>query len=108
MNYITEIKAFHDLVQVKQLSTGQIALWYALMYINNKCAWTEWFTVPNITLELHSGLSRSGILKNRNALKQLGLIDFKPSGTKATSYKLVTMSNSKQDSKQDSKQEGVS
>ena len=54
MNYIAEIKAFYDLVQVKQLSTGQIALWNALMYINNKCAWIEWFTVPNILLELNT------------------------------------------------------
>ena len=77
MNYIAEIKAFYDLVQVKQLSTGQIALWNALMYINNKCAWIEWFTVPNILLELNTGMSRSGVLKARNSLKQLGLIDFK-------------------------------
>lgn len=104
MNYIKEIKAFHDLVQVKQLSTGQIALWYALMYINNKCSWTEWFTVPNITLELNSGLSKSGIYKARNVLKQHNIIDFKPNGTKATSYKLITMLNSNQDSNQDSNQ----
>lgn len=101
MNYIREAKAFHDLVQLKQLSTGQIALWYALMYINNKCAWIEWFTVPNITLELNSGLSKSGIYKARNALKQHNIIDFKPNGTKATSYKLITMLNSNQDSNQE-------
>lgn len=100
MNYIAEIKAFHDLVQVKQLSTGQIALWYALMYINNKCAWIEWFTVPNLTLELNTGLSRSGIVKARNILKQLNIIDFKSNGTKATSYKLISMLNSVQVSTQ--------
>ena len=109
MNYIAEIKAFYDLVQVKQLSTGQIALWNALMYINNKCAWIEWFTVPNILLELNTGMSRSGVLKARNSLKQLGLIDFKTNGTKATNYKIMTMSKSTQDGKQvgvqDSKQD---
>lgn len=119
MNYIAEIKAFYDLVQVKQLSTGQVALWHALMVINNKCAWIEWFTVPNLTLELYTGLSRSGVYKARNALKQLGIIDFKPNGTKATSYKLVSllhstqesnrtdvlMSESKQVGKQDGKQD---
>ena len=98
MSYITEIKAFHDLVQLKQLSTGQIALWYGLMYINNKCNWIEWFSVPNQTLELNTGLTRQGIQKARNALKQLKVIDFKTNGTKATSYKLFTMSNSFQDS----------
>lgn len=110
MNYIAEIKAFYDLVQVKQLSQGQIDLWHALMHINNKCAWIEWFSVPNITLELYTGLSRSGIAKARNSLKQYGLIDFKSNGTKATSYKMFTMLKSAQDSKQDgaqdSKQDG--
>ena len=106
MNYITEIKAFYDLVQVKQLSQGQIALWHALMHINNKCSWIEWFSVPNIMLELHTGLSRSGIAKARNVLKQYGLIDFKPNGTKATNYKMMPMSKSEQASNQVSKQDG--
>ena len=105
MNYLAEIKAFYDLVQVKQLSTGQIALWHALMAINNKCAWIEWFTVPNIMLELNTGMSRSGVLKARNSLKQYGLIDFKTNGTKATNYKMVTIAKSKQESTQDSTQE---
>ena len=100
MNYIAEIKAFYDLVQVKQLSQGQIALWHALMHINNKCAWIEWFSVPNITLELNTGLSRSGIAKARNALKQYGLIDFKQNSTKATTYKMFTMLKSEQVSNQ--------
>ncbi len=107
MNYIAEIKAFMDLVQVKSMSTGQIALWYALMYINNKCAWAEWFTVPNITLEINTGLSRQGIAKCRNALKQCGIIDFTSNGTKAASYKLFTMSNSVQAGVQDSIQSSV-
>ena len=107
MNYIAEIKAFMDLVQVKSMSTGQIALWYALMYINNKCAWTEWFTVPNITLEINTGLSRQGITKCRNALKQCGIIDFTSNGTKAASYKLFTMSNSVQAGVQDSIQDSI-
>lgn len=100
MNYMAEIKAFYDLVQVKQLSTGQIALWHALMHINNKCAWIEWFTVPNLTLELHTGLSRKGIYNARNTLKQYGIIDFKNNGTKATSYKMISLLNNTQVSTQ--------
>ena len=96
MNYLTEIKGFYDLVQIKQLSTGQIALWHGLMHINNKCNWNEWFTVANLTLQLVTGLSRAGINKNRNVLKQLGLIDFKANTTKATSYKLITIAKSNQ------------
>lgn len=104
MNYLAEIKAFYDLVQVKQLSTGQIALWHALMSINNRCAWIEWFTVPNIMLELNTGMSRSGVLKARNSLKQYGLIDFKTNGTKATNYKIITIAKSNQESNQESEQ----
>jgi hypothetical protein len=106
LNYIVEIKAFYDLVYAKQLSTGQIALWHALMYLNNKCAWAEWFSAPNITLELQTGLSRQGIQKARNALKQYGVIDFRSNGTKATSYKMVTMSNNFRVGCQDSFQDG--
>ena len=104
MNYLAEILAFYELVQVKQLSTGQIALWHALMAINNRCTWIEWFTVPNLTLELNTGMSRSGVLKARNALKQYGLIDFKVNGTKATNYKMITIAKSKQESNQIGKQ----
>ncbi len=107
MNYLYEILAFYDLLQSNKLSTGQIALWHALMHINNKARWAEWFTAPNLTLELLTGLSRQAIIKNRNALKQIGLIDFKSNGTKATSYKMTTMSNSVQDSVQNSVQDSV-
>lgn len=104
MSYINEIKAFYDIVQTKQLSCGQISLWHCLMYINNKCGWEEWFTVPNKTLELNTGLSRSGIDKARNVLKTLGLIEYKPNDRKATCYKLVSLLKSGQDSGQESKQ----
>ena len=51
-------------------------------------------------------MSRSGILKARNELKQRGLIDFRERGTKATIY-CITMSNSKQVSEQDGVQNSV-
>ena len=107
MNYLTEILAFNDLIQVKRFSSGQIALWYALMYINNICGWEEWFTVSNLTLQLQTGLSRDGINKSRNVLKQYGLIDFRTNSTKATSYKLNTMPKSSQVSSQDSSQVSI-
>lgn len=100
MNYITEIKAFYDLVSVKRLSTGQIVLWHSLMYINNKCAWAEWFTVPNRTLELYTGMSRQSIVNARNILKQYGMIDFKTNGVKATAYILKSLQVPLQDALQ--------
>lgn len=91
MNYINQIKAFHDLNEINTWTTGQIALWYALMYINNKCYWSEWFSASNQVLSLHTGLSRQGILKARNALKQAGVIDFRTKGTKSTQYHLCDL-----------------
>lgn len=104
MNYLQQILAFDDYLLYKQkLSSGQIALWRALMSINNKSGWATWFTAANATLESLSGLSRGGINKNRNALKQLGLIDFRSNGRKATSYKVNALytSNSTQESIQE-------
>ena len=107
MNYLSEILAFNDLFMTNEFSTGQIALWYALMYINNKSGWAEWFTVTNRTLEQRTGLSRNGILKARNTLAQKGLISFKTNRTNATMYKMLTIANSVQDSVQVSVQDSV-
>lgn len=93
MNFLKQLQAFRDyqLFQT-ELSSGQIALYYALLQINNKCSWVEWFTAANSTLETLSGLSRSGISRNRNVLKQLGLVDFESNGNrKATSYKICVL-----------------
>lgn len=99
MNYITIINAFWDLATTNPLSTGQVSLYFALLHVCNKSNWTEWFQAPNQVLSVLTGLSRSGILKARNELKQKGLIDFKERGTRATLYKLI-IANSKQESKQ--------
>ncbi|GIM47594.1 hypothetical protein DNHGIG_31430 [Collibacillus ludicampi] len=77
MNYILELNAFRDWVMINRASTGQIALWYALMSINNQTGWKEWFSAPNQTLQLMTGLSRQGLDKARNGLIQLGLIQYK-------------------------------
>ena len=103
MNYLTMINAFWDLAMTNPLSTGQVSLYFALLHVCNRSNWTEWFQAPNQVLSVLTGLSRSGILKARNELKQKGLIDFKERGTKATLYKLI-IANSKQKSTQDSTQ----
>lgn len=106
IDYIKQILAFDDYLMYNQgLSSGQIALWRALMSINNKTRWSEWFTASNQTLETLAGLSRQGINKNRNVLKQLGLIDFQTNGRKATSYHICKLYTS--DSVQESLQEDV-
>ena len=91
MNYIKQILAFQDLVEIKGLSAGQIALWHALINVNNKCGWIEWFSVASSKLQIGTGLSESGIRKARDALKQLGIIDFQFQGTHATKYHLTDL-----------------
>lgn len=92
------------------LSTGQVSLYFALLHICNRSNWTEWFQAPNQVLSVLTGMSRSGILKARNELKQRGFIDFREKKTKATIYALL-IANSTQESKQisvqESKQKGV-
>lgn len=109
MNYLTEILSFMDRVIVERPSTGQICLWHALMYICNKCGWKKNFTVSNSTLQLLTGLSRKGVYEAREALKAMGLIDFLPNGTRATTYTLHSacafdMSESTQVATQDAAQ----
>lgn len=105
MNYIVEINRFWDWATLNPLPTGQIALYMALLHINNKSNWAEWFQAPNQVLSILTGLSRSGILTARNGLKQAGLIDVRERGTKATLYCVIA--NSKQASVQERKQDSV-
>lgn len=77
MNYISEIRAFRQLAKMNSLSASEIALWYALMGINNDFGWQSEFTVPIKVLEFESGLSRSGVYRARNKLKQIGAINWK-------------------------------
>lgn len=115
MKYLDRINSFWDYATMNPLSTGQVSLYFALLHVCNRSYWTEWFQAPNQVLSILTGLSRSGILKARNELKQRSLIDFKERGTKGTLYKLTvldnmqdsTIANSTQDSVQDSTQNGV-
>ena len=104
MNYIREINAFYDLLQLQPMSSGQIALWHALVSICNKLSWAEWFSAPNQALEVRSGLSRQSVVSARNHLKQLGLIDFRTRGTKSTLYKIVSLCETTSDILQDTLQ----
>ncbi len=118
-NYISLINTFWDSATLNPLSTGQVSLYFALLHVCNRSNWTEWFQAPNQVLSVLTGLSRAGILRARNELKQRGMVDFKERGTKATVYKIVvnsrkdhvqvngTMSNSTQDSMQDSTQDSM-
>jgi len=100
VTYLDLINLFWDSATINPLSTGQVSLYFALLHVCNRSYWTEWFSVPNQVLSILTGLSRAGIQKARNELKQRGFIEFKEQGTKATCYKIV-MENSVQKGVQD-------
>ena len=39
MNYIKEINAFYDLMELEPLSASAVNLWHTLLHINNKAIW---------------------------------------------------------------------
>ncbi|MBN6887494.1 DnaD/phage-associated family protein [Cytobacillus horneckiae] len=90
MNYIKELNAFYDWLELNELSPSAINLWYALMHINNKAAWAETFTVAESVLCVKTGLTDRTLRKVRNELKQKNRIDFiSRKGGKAPVYKII-------------------
>ena len=80
MNYIAEIKAFYDRLELNPLPSPAIALWHALMSIANKTGWQQEFTVAVSVLVLKSGLNAQAIKRARNRLEQDGYITWKSRG----------------------------
>ncbi|MCM3178552.1 hypothetical protein [Cytobacillus horneckiae] len=70
MNYIKELNAFYDWLELNELSASAINLWYALMHINNKAGWAETFTVAESVICVKTGLTDRTLRKVRNELKQ--------------------------------------
>jgi DnaD/phage-associated family protein len=95
MNYIKELNAFYDWLELNELSPSAINLWYALMHINNKAGWAETFTVAESVLCVKTGLTDRTLRKVRNELKQKGRIDFvSRKGGKAPIYKIIPFESS--------------
>jgi hypothetical protein len=90
MNYIKELNAFRDWSMLNRPSTGQVALWYTLMSINNWTGWQEWFSTPNQTLQLMTGLSRGGLEKARTSLIQQGRIQYRKGRSNQAGYYRIT------------------
>lgn len=80
MNYIAELKAFYDRLELNPLPSPAIALWHALMSIANKTGWQQEFTVAVSVLMLKSGLNAQAIKRARNRLEQDGYITWKSRG----------------------------
>ncbi len=79
MNYLELLNRFYDLLQCSQVSNNAQLLYYTLLQIDNKCSWSDWFSRTNISLCGMMGVSENAMKRARAELKQMGLIDFKPS-----------------------------
>ncbi|WP_051331002.1 DnaD domain protein [Aneurinibacillus terranovensis] len=90
MNYIKELNAFTNWLETNPLDATTQCLWFHLMSINNKCGWSEWFTVANLTLQAKLSISERSLQKYRNTLVQKGRIEYKKQGTqKAGKYRII-------------------
>ena len=93
VNYIREINAFYNELEIKPLSSSAIALWHALLHLNNRCGWKDSFSVPVGTLSLKSGLSDRSVLNARNELKTKGYLVFQSrEGNRSAVYQLTRLS----------------
>jgi DnaD/phage-associated family protein len=92
MNYIKEMNAFYDLIEYNPLSSSAVALWYALMHINNKTRWKCEFRVAGTVLRLKSGLSETSFKRARLELKEKGYIDYESKGgNQAPVYRMFSL-----------------
>jgi len=80
VNYLSELKAFYDRLELNPLPSPAIALWHALMSIANKTGWQQEFTVAVSVLMLKSGLNAQAVKRARNRLEQDGYITWKSRG----------------------------
>lgn len=92
MNYLAEIKAFYEMLELNPLPSPAIALWQALMHIANKTGWREEFTVAISVLMLKSGLNETAVKRARNRLEQDGYIEWKSrKGNQSAIYKMNSL-----------------
>lgn len=97
VNYLTEIKAFYDRLELNPQPNTAIALWHALMHIANKAGWPDTFTAASSILMLKSGLNASAFKRARNKLSMDGLIEWKSrGGSQSAQYRLISLAVQKQ------------
>ena len=84
MNYMTEIKMFYDWLETHSLTPAAITLWHGLMFIANRSGWKNPLPISLSTIESRTMIPRASIYRERERLRQAGLIDFATKGGKAS------------------------
>lgn len=104
MTYIDMLNEFYDFCECNTVSAGAQLLYYTLLGINNRCAWNEWFSRTNVSLSGKMGVSEKVLIRARNELKTLGLIDFVTSRKRGTCTKYTILYRTKDSTKEVQKQ----
>lgn len=90
MDYVAELNAFIDWLEINPLEPTTQTLWFHIMAIANKSGCPEWFTVANSLLQAKVGVTENTLSKHRNYLVQKGRIEYKSQGKqKAGKYKII-------------------
>ncbi len=78
MNYITEQLCFLRYLRNHKLSSGEIALWYALFASSNNNGLGNEFTVSDSVLRIYSGLGQTRLAEARTSLIKHKLVACSP------------------------------
>ena len=84
MNYMVEVKMFYDWLETHSLTPAAITLWHGLMFIANRSGWKNPLPISLSTIESRTMIPRASIYRERERLRQAGLIDFATKGGKAS------------------------
>lgn len=110
MNYLSEILAFYNWLEMNPMPASAIDLWHALLYTANKSGWASEFSAPISILKIRTGLNKDAIYRARNTLTQMGLIEYRTrGGNQSAVYKLYSIVSVKptQGATQTATQEGL-
>ncbi len=91
MNYLLEIRRFHEVAPCIRATAAERLVWFGLMNFCNNVGWEKRFTVSITALQLDTGLSRNGVVKGRDKLVEHGLIKYFPRGLLAAEYEMVSV-----------------
>lgn len=94
MNYINQIKTFWISQEGNQLSTTDIALYFYLLEICNRCAWAGTFKRNNAKVYADLSLSYKTLQASRDRLRTVGLIEFwTKNGDPNVTYRINELGN---------------
>lgn len=86
MNYLLEIKCFHERIAVERYTTAEIALWHALMGVDNQLGWPVQFPAPAGFLCQLTGLKPNRLCEARKKLVKRGRLIVLKKGSKTQVY----------------------